>query len=412
MIEIKHLEHFYQEIQGWTTFEDLYRAIVRTYPNGAHFVEVGVWRGRSSAFMAVEILNSGKNITFDAIDTFDGSEEHLDPNSGWFVKELMDDKDYLYKDCLKNLEPVIEYVNVIRGASVEKAKDYTDGSLDFVFIDGSHKKQDVYDDIVAWFPKIKVGGYIAGHDVSHWEVREAVEDFSKETSIQFFSDTTMDIWFHKVEPEVELPYHLAYSKRETIDFSYQSVFDTLHLDGDIVECGVAAGAQIITFKKALEKVKSRKRIYAFDSYCGIPYAGPNDTEQPGVGAIEHDTSLPIENRLRTTGVTVHSLGEVKDNFIRHKTSLDEVFFCEGWFQDTLPEYAEQIERISILRLDGDLYESTLVCLEHLYPKVVKGGFVIIDDYGLDGCRKACEDYFGEVPPLINIDGGGVHYFIK
>lgn len=63
------IEHFYQNIQGWFTFPNLYSSIVNHYPNDSHFVEIGVWKGKSAAYMAVEILNSQKSIKFDCIDT-------------------------------------------------------------------------------------------------------------------------------------------------------------------------------------------------------------------------------------------------------------------------------------------------------------------------------------------------------
>jgi hypothetical protein len=73
-------------------------------------------------------------------------------------------------------------------------------------------------------------------------------------------------------------------------------------------------------------------------------------------------------------------------------------------------------KISVLRLNGDLHESTLVCLKHLYPNVTKGGIVIIDDYALTGCRIAVEQYFKSIrrklPEMISVDGQGVVFFVK
>jgi O-methyltransferase len=78
------------------------------------------------------------------------------------------------------------------------------------------------------------------------------------------------------------------------------------------------------------------------------------------------------------------LDEVKANFARYGLLDDQVRFLPGWFRDTLP--AAPIRELAILRLDGDLYESTAIALEHLYPKVVCGGYVIVDDYGAkSGC---------------------------
>ena len=93
---------------------------------------------------------------------------------------------------------------------------------------------------------------------------------------------------------------------------------------------------------------------------------------------------------------------------------DKYVVHEGWFQDTLPQAIKEIDRIAILRLDGDYYESTKVCLEYLYPKVVRGGAVIVDDWCLKGCREACEEYFKahQIDPLIHFVDVCVRYFIK
>ena len=93
---------------------------------------------------------------------------------------------------------------------------------------------------------------------------------------------------------------------------------------------------------------------------------------------------------------------------------DMATFHVGWFQDTVPHVQTSVNRIALLRLDGDLYESTLVCLKYLYPLVVEGGIIIVDDYGLKGCRMACDKYFDELkiyPYMHRIDACG-RYFIK
>jgi hypothetical protein len=172
-------EHFYENIHGWFTFPDLYKQIANHYPEGSHFVEIGVWKGKSAAYMAVELFNSNKKIKFDCIDTWDGSEEHVDPNSGFFEPNLVDDKDWLYKHFLENVSPVKERINPIRKPSLEAANLYEDNSLDFIFIDASHDYENVLKDIQAWYPKTKPEiGIISGHDYS-WgpEVKKAVHDF-------------------------------------------------------------------------------------------------------------------------------------------------------------------------------------------------------------------------------------------
>jgi O-methyltransferase len=210
----------------------------------------------------------------------------------------------------------------------------------------------------------------------------------------------------------------AYSFPATLQNSFDMAMEVLNnnIEGDFVECGVAAGAQIGAFQYALAITQKTRKIWALDSYEGIPLAGEFDTEQAGIGAITHDKYLPIEQRLVSSGITCHSLENVKENFAKWDLPIDNIEFVKGWFQNTLPLYENQIDKISILRLDGDLHESTLVCLKFLYPKVVKGGVVIIDDYALDGCRVAVKQYFDSIkhtlPEMINVDGHGVHLFKK
>jgi predicted O-methyltransferase YrrM len=165
------MQHFYHGIgEDWFSYAGLYSQMVENSSDGAHFVEAGVWRGRSACYMAVEIVNSGKNIKFDAVDTWEGSAEHL----GHPLLE----NDGLYQEFIKNIEPVKDIINPIRKPSLAAANDYADRSLDYVFIDASHTYEDVIADLTAWYPKIKVGGIIAGHDYGSWEsVTRAVDDF-------------------------------------------------------------------------------------------------------------------------------------------------------------------------------------------------------------------------------------------
>lgn len=206
----------------------------------------------------------------------------------------------------------------------------------------------------------------------------------------------------------------AYSFKETVYHTFETAKELSGIDGDFVECGVAGGAQIMAMNYAIADTNSNKKIYAFDSFEGIPMAGEFDVTQPGIGEIAHNKFAPLSERLVSSGITVHSQESVVTNFSNVGISDDNVVYIKGWFQNTLPVFAESIDKISLLRLDGDLYESTLICLEYLYPKVVEGGVVIVDDYALEGARKAISDYFnGELPKMIEVNGGGgVAYFYK
>ena len=180
------MEHFYQNIgEDWFSYPQLYKRIVENSKEGSHFVEVGSWKGRSASFMAVEILNSSKNIKFDCVDTWEGSIEHLDINSPFFLKELIEDKDWLYGEFLKNTSPVREILNPVRMPSLDAVDLYEDSSLDFVFIDASHEYEDVKKDILAWLPKVKIGGILAGHDYyTFGGVTQAVDEIFNASSLE------------------------------------------------------------------------------------------------------------------------------------------------------------------------------------------------------------------------------------
>ncbi len=163
-----------------------------------------------------------------------------------------------------------------------------------------------------------------------------------------------------------------------------------NIRGVIVECGVANGVQVGMMARAMKDAGQVRDFHLFDSFDGIPLAGPNDADQPGIGKPTHDVNAPIAERLKSSGVSVGKLEHVQANVQKWEPS-QRYHFHKGWFQDTLPAL-EDFPPIALLRLDGDLYESTEVCLKYLYPLVVPGGLVVIDDYGLPGCAKAVHEY--------------------
>ena len=126
--------------------------------------------------------------------------------------------------------------------------------------------------------------------------------------------------------------------------------------------------------------------------------------------LNHDSTS-----LEAIGACVGSSKDIVEQFLvrRLGISADELHFHVGWFQDTVPRSATAIKEIALLRLDGDWYNSTKVCLEGLFDKVVKGGYVIIDDYGtFQGCRKAADDFFasrGIAPGIHSSDSDCVYF---
>jgi len=203
---------------------------------------------------------------------------------------------------------------------------------------------------------------------------------------------------------VKLASEFAYANppttRTTLDLCELAIRE--RIPGDFVECGVAGGAQIAVMASTIRD--SKRVVHAFDSFEGIPEAGPHDDETI-TGLIGRPSGPP---QLRSTGHVAHSLQAVRKNMHRLGLPLTRFRFHEGWFQNTVAEAAKGM-KIAVLRLDGDLYESTLVCLEAFHGLVPAGGIVIIDDFALTGCRHACHDYFckhGLTYEIHEIAGGG------
>ena len=170
------MKHFYEKLgEKWFTYPKLYSAAVKKFPSCSHFVEVGTWKGMSAAYMAVEIINSGKDIKFDCVDTWD-----FVPSQTEIPQQLFSG---LYETFLKNIETVRHKVNPVKAISWDGAALYEDNSLDFVFIDAAHDYESVRKDVSAWFPKIKRGGIMAGHDYECPDVCEAVTEFFQDQSV-------------------------------------------------------------------------------------------------------------------------------------------------------------------------------------------------------------------------------------
>jgi hypothetical protein len=192
-----------------------------------------------------------------------------------------------------------------------------------------------------------------------------------------------------------------YSSKETLQFTYDCAKMLLNTDGVFVECGVASGSQIGAMAECLKDNNQVRTIYGFDSFQGIPFAGEYDLDQPGIGAKD-ESKLGL---LESSGISSHSKQEVLNNFKRWGLSTDNLKLIEGWFENTIPGF--EIEPIALLRLDGDLYSSTKVCMEHLFPKMVSGGILIIDDYLLPGSRKAINEF---IPHNKIIEHLGIAYY--
>ena len=168
--------------------------------------------------------------------------------------------------------------------------------------------------------------------------------------------------------------------------------------GDYIETGVWRGGACILMRAVLAAYGvTDRRVYVADSFEGLP--------RPDAERYPADRG----DKLFSFGELAVSEGEVRRNFEAYGLLDDQVVFLKGLFKDTLPALSGH--RFALIRLDGDMYESTLDALTNLYDGVSQGGYVVIDDYGIMGaCRRAVHDFLdarGLTPSIEDIDGKGV-----
>lgn len=170
----------WQDIPGWFTEGDAecYRMIAKQLPTDSTFAEVGVWQGRSLAAMATFLRAEGKTAELIAVDTFRGTKGEEFAHAGT-VKALGGSTRDAF---LANMQRVgvPGSLKIIEGDSCDASEEVADHSLDAVFIDAAHDFQSVSEDLIAWTPKVKRGGIIAGHDYDYDQVQQAVELFATE----------------------------------------------------------------------------------------------------------------------------------------------------------------------------------------------------------------------------------------
>ncbi len=168
--------------------------------------------------------------------------------------------------------------------------------------------------------------------------------------------------------------------------------------GDLIETGVWRGGVVIFMRAILDAYGDPDRlVFAADSFAGLP--PPDEAFHADAGS-----------RLHTAEVLAVSRAEVEQNFDLYGLLDERVRFLEGWFKDTLPTVHDRTW--AVVRLDGDMYESTMESLTNLYPGLAPGGFLIVDDYTYDPCRRAVEDFRsanGITEPIESIDWLGGYW---
>jgi hypothetical protein len=150
--------------------------------------------------------------------------------------------------------------------------------------------------------------------------------------------------------------------------------------GDFIETGIWRGGACILMRAVLKAFGATDRVvWCADSFEGLPPPDPQRYPQDAGDTHHRQTPLKI------------SLEEVQENFRKYGLLDSQVRFLKGWFKDTLPN--APIEKLAMLRLDGDMYQSTMEAISALYDKVSPGGFIVVDDFGaVPACRQAILDF--------------------
>lgn len=193
--------------------------------------------------------------------------------------------------------------------------------------------------------------------------------------------------YRQVEPFTMTRPERVYALIEAVKYLVRS-----DIEGDFVECGVWRGGSIMAMALTLNKLAAHRSLHLFDTFAGMTAPTEEDVSVSGEKATStfarKQLSEGSSNWVRST------LKEVKENVFSSGYDRERFHFYEGRVEDTLPGKAP--ERIALLRLDTDFYESTRHELNTLYPRLVSGGVLIVDDYGhWQGSRKAVDDYIRE-----------------
>jgi hypothetical protein len=190
----------------------------------------------------------------------------------------------------------------------------------------------------------------------------------------------------------------------------QALFCESHnLPGSFVECGVWKGGSVgLMALVNLKYGKERRHIHLFDAFQEIPEPDASVDGERTIRVAMRAHEPGFSGRLRPLRGVYDDIGgpgtlEENQELLERKIGYppEWLHYHVGWLQETLPRDADSIGEIALLRLDADLYASTRVCLEHLYDKVVRGGFVIVDDYGgFEGCRRAVDEFLTNRQPKV------------
>ncbi len=202
--------------------------------------------------------------------------------------------------------------------------------------------------------------------------------------------------------KVAAPYTMTSKERMIALINAVRYLEKYNISGSFVECGVWQGGSAMIMAETLSHLQSfRRELILYDTFEGMNEPTSVDRSYDGKAAVDQ-LSESTSKRENPRAWCYSTLNEVKGNLQKVSYPKERIVYIEGKVEDTLTGHLP--DQIALLRLDTDWYESTKAELEYLFPKLVPGGVLIIDDYGhWQGCKKAVDEYFEQenVPILFN-----------
>lgn len=195
-------------------------------------------------------------------------------------------------------------------------------------------------------------------------------------------------------------YTVLSKERKNALYDCARTVNSKNIVGDFVECGVFNGGSAGILGDIMSESEIERKLWLFDSFEGLPVPTEDDIDSHGEKG-EKGLFAGSEEKVRK--LIFDELGLQSKN----------VNIIKGWYEKTIPDFADNIDKIAVLHLDCDFYESVNICLENLFDKIQSGGFLVIDDYGRwIGCKKAIDKFFekrGIKPDLHESDYTGRYY---
>jgi len=212
-----------------------------------------------------------------------------------------------------------------------------------------------------------------------------MEDINRKLYLDLLKKSLLDVIYEPITIEkIEGTVHpkrahtmIGLERLNNIQSCFENVLNE-GIEGSLIETGVWRGGATIFMAGLVKSYNQNRKVFVADSFSGLPMPNPDiyPVDKGDKHYTYHDLNVSFE--------------EVYENFRSYDLIDENIIFLKGWFKDTLPTIKD--EKFSIVRLDGDMYESTYQALENLYENLSIGGYLIVDDWLLNGARQAVEDY--------------------